>query len=60
MEERKAFLNVNEAAILLGLHPETVRRLASEGHISGSRKIGGKWFFDQKAIQDYVRWGSIR
>lgn len=58
--EEKQYLTVKEAADLLSMNPESLRRIAKEGKVSGSRKIGGKWLFDSKAIQDYIRWGSIR
>ena len=49
MTEGRRLVNVEEAAEYLGLHPESVRRMARRGDIRG-RKIGrrggeGEWRF---------------
>ncbi len=58
--EEKQFLNMKEASEYLGIHRVTLTNLANQGKVQGARKLGGKWLFDKKALDDYVRWGSIR
>ncbi|WP_190824770.1 helix-turn-helix domain-containing protein [Saccharopolyspora pogona] len=42
-------LTAKEAAIVLRMHPVTVRRLAAEGDIPGT-KIGNEWRFRKSAL----------
>ncbi len=51
---------MKEASEYLGIHRVTLTNLANQGKVQGARKLGGKWLFDKKALDDYVRWGSIR
>ncbi len=48
------YLTLTDAAELLRLHPESVRRAAAKGQIPG-QKIGGSWRFSRKAIDDYLQ-----
>lgn len=38
-----------ELAALLGLHPETLRRLARTGRLAGVFKVGGRWLMSREA-----------
>ena len=46
-------LSTGAAAKLLGIHPQTLRRLANLGQIPAVR-LGGKRMFAQQALQRYV------
>ena len=50
----KEILTAEEIAEYLRIHPYTVRRLAREGKIPGSR-IGGQWRFKRKDIDSLVK-----
>lgn len=47
-------LNLSEAAALLKVDTETMRRLAANGTVSGAR-IGRAWVFLQDDLLDYLR-----
>ncbi|MFO7958728.1 MAG: helix-turn-helix domain-containing protein [Candidatus Brocadiia bacterium] len=47
----KPDLTVQNVAELMGVHPETVRRLARAGRLSGAYKIGRQWRFAREAIE---------
>ncbi len=49
-------LDSEEAAELMHLHPETVKRLARTGRIVAA-KMGGVWRFRVSALEDY--WQQI-
>jgi excisionase family DNA binding protein len=44
LKERRRTMTALEAAEYLGMHPESVRRLARRGELPG-RKIGKEWRF---------------
>ncbi len=48
----KSDYTVRELAVLLGVHPETLRRLARAGRLSGAYKVGARWRFAREAIGD--------
>jgi excisionase family DNA binding protein len=50
----KEILTAEEVAEYLRIHPYTVRRLAREGEIPGSR-IGGQWRFKKKDIDLLIK-----
>jgi excisionase family DNA binding protein len=41
--------SVNEAAVFLGVHPQTIRRWLYNGTIQG-KKYGGVWRFTEKDL----------
>lgn len=51
----KRLLDANEAAEVLGMHPETVRVMLRTGELAGikGRGIRGKWRVEEAAIE---RW----
>jgi molybdopterin-binding protein len=48
-------LTVAQAAELLGVSPDTVRRLADRGDLKASRTPGGRRRFDGASVARYVR-----
>lgn len=52
MSELKAVYTVTEAAEILAVHPETIRRLLREEKIEGA-KIGDNWRVSARAINAY-------
>lgn len=54
MAETHDFLNVFEAATLLGIHDQTVRKLARKGGIPGF-KVGRDWRFRREAL---INWAD--
>lgn len=50
-------LTAPEAARFLGLHRDTVLRLAREGAIPAAR-VGGRWRFDRELLETWVRAGG--
>lgn len=47
-------LNLTEAAELLKVHPQTLRRKTIEGTIPGS-KVGKSWVFIKEDLVNYIR-----
>jgi len=52
--EFEPLLDCEEAAELLHLHPESVKRLARTGRIVAA-KMGGVWRFRASALETYLR-----
>jgi excisionase family DNA binding protein len=52
MEQIKSDYTVRDLAALLGIHPETLRRLARAGRLPGAYKVGTRWRFAREAIED--------
>lgn len=50
-------LTVEEAAVLLSLHPHTVRRMAREGRLPAG-KIGDEWRFSRRALVEWIEKGG--
>jgi len=48
------YLTIEEAAQLLRIHPDTVRRLLREKRLPG-KKIGREWRISQEALDNFVR-----
>lgn len=46
--------NINEAAIFLGAHKETIRRMVAVGKIPGV-KVGRSWRFIEEDLAMYMR-----
>ena len=53
MSEEKLALTIHEAAAFLGVHPQTVRKLARKNDIP-SFKVGRSWRFHKDALQQWV------
>lgn len=53
-EKRVRTLNLQEAAMLLGLHPDTLRERAAAAIIPGA-KIGRAWRFLESDLIEYFR-----
>ena len=51
-------ISVTDAAVLLGLHPMTVRRWASEGRIEAKR-VGGQWRIMRAAVESILGRGDV-
>ena len=51
--ESDPVMTIPELATFLKLAPSTVYRLSSEGKIPG-RKVGGRWRFSRKAIEEWL------
>ena len=47
------WLTVDEAAIMTGYHPETIRKLLREGRIAG-RKVSIVWLIDRQSLIAYL------
>jgi excisionase family DNA binding protein len=45
----KAFMNTDEAAAMLGVHPKTLQRLARSGRITAYR-VGKLWRFQAREL----------
>ena len=59
MIDDKDIVNARRAAELLGLHEETVRRLARENKIP-SFKVGGVWRFNKHSLHQWAESQSVR
>lgn len=46
-------LNVDTAAVLLDIHPGSLRRLACDGRIP-ARKVGREWRFSRSALLSWL------
>lgn len=58
-EPTKEILNIDEAALLLGVSTKTFAKVLREGEIPG-RKIGREWKFARRALIDWVAHGRSR
>ena len=47
------YVDVIEAARILGVHPETVKRLIREGKLAGT-KFGNKWIMERDRLQVFA------
>lgn len=54
MPDDRDILNPRDAAALLGMHEETVRRLAREGKVP-AYKVGGGWRFSRNMLDEWGR-----
>ena len=48
------YLTIEEAAELLRIHPETIRRLLRLKRLPG-KKIGREWRISREALDEYMR-----
>lgn len=49
-------LKLREAAKLLGVHPNTLRKLNAEGELAGFRYTpNGPWYFTKAALEQYQK-----
>ncbi|MFH0943935.1 MAG: helix-turn-helix domain-containing protein [Planctomycetota bacterium] len=58
-EPTKEILNIDEAAVLLGVSTKTFAKVLRDGEIPG-RKIGREWKFARRALVDWVASGKSR
>jgi len=58
-EPTKEILNIDEAAVLLGVSTKTFAKVLREGEIPG-RKIGREWKFARRALIDWVASGHSK
>ncbi len=49
---------VEQVARKFEVHPETVRRLARDGTLTG-KKIGSSWRFSDKDLEDFLNKSEI-
>ena len=52
--EKKDIMRVDEAADLLGKHPDTVRSLLRKGELPG-RKIGREWIMLKSELEKFLK-----
>ena len=55
-EPNREILNIEEAALLLGVSTKTFAKVLREGEIPG-RKVGREWKFSRRALIDWVASG---
>jgi excisionase family DNA binding protein len=46
MTEKTKYITVDEAARILNVHPETIRRLLQRGNLRGEKTLTGAWKVD--------------
>jgi excisionase family DNA binding protein len=51
----RGILSVEEAAALLGFHPESVRRLARRGRIPAVKFGARAWAFDSEELREWQK-----
>ena len=47
------YIDVIEASKILGVHPETVKRLIREGKLTAT-KFGNKWIMERRRLQVFA------
>ena len=52
-------ITVDEAAVYLGLHPGSVRRLARSGELPAV-KVGRQWRLDRETLEEWLRTMATR
>jgi excisionase family DNA binding protein len=57
MEDIENYLTPEEAAEILKLHPETVRRMLNDGRLPGA-KLGGSWRIRQSDLDAIFNAGK--
>lgn len=50
-------LSVKQAAALLGIHPQSVYKLAREGRVE-TRRVLGAWRFNERQLVEWVNSGG--
>ncbi|MBI4879729.1 MAG: helix-turn-helix domain-containing protein [Planctomycetes bacterium] len=58
-EPTKEILNIDEAALFLGVSTKTFAKVLRDGEMPG-RKIGREWKFSRRALIDWVASGHSR
>lgn len=56
---RNSYVNVHEAAKVLGFHWETVERMCRDGRIP-AKKIHNKWLVNQKELDNYFKYSESK
>jgi excisionase family DNA binding protein len=49
-ELERQYYSVEEAATILGVHPETIRRMCRKGRLKGARQIGDTWRIPKTSV----------
>jgi excisionase family DNA binding protein len=49
-EPQSQYYTVEEAAIILGVHPETIRRMCKRQELRGARKVGDTWRIPRASV----------
>ena len=49
-EQEPLYLTVEEAAVILRVHPETVRRMCKRNELKGARKVGDTWRIPRTSV----------
>ena len=52
------FVAVTQAAEITGYSRNSLYQMNHKGQVPGAIKIGGKWMFETKALQEWVRSGA--
>ncbi|PGL66842.1 helix-turn-helix domain-containing protein [Bacillus sp. AFS055030] len=59
IEEQKLFIDVNELCKMLSLSRPTVEKLFISNPNFPSLRVGKKWLFPRKEVEEYIkRWSS--
>jgi excisionase family DNA binding protein len=56
-EMENEFLSADEAAVMLRMHPRTIRRLLSSAELPGAR-LGRQWRVSVAALEAYIESGN--
>jgi len=51
---QERYLNVDEVAVVLRLHPETIKTLLRNEQLPG-RKVGRQWRVSASSLEEYMR-----
>lgn len=58
MEENQSepkYITVDQAADILKVHPETIRRLLRDGSLQGSKSFTGQWKVDRAFLIEFQK-----
>ncbi len=50
-QNQSQFINVDQAAEILRVHPETIRRLLRAGVLKGKKTLVGQWRIDRSDLE---------
>jgi excisionase family DNA binding protein len=59
MTDENEFMTADEAAVVLKLHPRTVRRMLALGRLPGARVGLRQWRVSKKALRDLIERRDI-
>lgn len=55
MKTKQEYYSIEEAAKLMGVHPNTVRNRIRDGSLPASQPKGFKWFIHIDDIRDFMK-----